>query len=54
MPEPPAEVQRSLGFIHQARGDKPAAREAFGKYLQARPDAGDAAMIQSYVRELGS
>jgi len=54
MPEPPAEVERSLGFIHQARGDKAAAREAFGKYLQAKPDAGDAAMIQSYVRELGT
>jgi beta-barrel assembly-enhancing protease len=54
MPQPPPEVQRSLGFIYQTRGDKPAARDAFGKYLQARPDAGDAAMIQSYVRELGS
>ncbi len=54
MPQSPAEVQRSLGFIYQGRGDKSAAREAFGKYLQAKPDAGDAAMIQSYVRELGS
>jgi predicted Zn-dependent protease len=54
IPEPPAEAQRSLGFIHQARGDRQAAREAFEKYLQAKPDAGDAAMIQSYVRELGS
>jgi predicted Zn-dependent protease len=54
MLQPPAEVDRSLGFIHQARGDKAAAREAFTKYLQAKPDAGDAAMIQSYVQELGS
>jgi predicted Zn-dependent protease len=54
MPASPAEVQRSLGFIRQARGDKPAAREAFTSYLQAKPDAGDAAMIQSYLRELGS
>jgi beta-barrel assembly-enhancing protease len=54
MPDPPPEVERSLGFIHQAHGDKPAAREAFTKYLQAKPDAGDAPMIQSYVQELGS
>ena len=54
MPEAPPEVQRSMGFICQARGDKPAARDAFARYLQAKPDAGDAAMIQSYLRELGS
>lgn len=54
MPQPPAEVERSLGFIHQGRGDKGAAREAFTKYLQAKPDAGDAGMIQSYLQELGS
>jgi len=54
MPEAPAEAQRSIGFIQQARGDKAAAREAFTKYLQARPDAGDATMIQSYLQELGS
>jgi predicted Zn-dependent protease len=54
MPQPPPEVQRSLGFIHQARNDKAAAREAFGRYLQAKPDAGDAAMIQAYVKELGT
>jgi len=54
MPQPPVEVQRSLGFIYQARGDRLAAREAFKKYLQAKPDAGDAAMIRSYVQELGS
>jgi len=54
MPQPPPEVQRSLGFIYQARGDKPAARDAFTRYLEGKPDAGDAAMIQSYVRELGS
>jgi predicted Zn-dependent protease len=52
--QPPPEINRSLGFIHQTRGDKAAAREAFGKYLQARPDAGDAPMIQSYVQELGT
>ena len=54
MPERPVEVDRSLGFIYQARGDKPAARDAFTRYLQAKPDAGDAMMIQSYLQELGS
>jgi regulator of sirC expression with transglutaminase-like and TPR domain len=43
-----------MGFIYQKRGDKGAAREAFGRYLQQKPDASDAAMIQSYLRELGS
>ena len=54
MPQPPAEVDRSMGFIYQKRGDKAAARDAFARYLQQKPDASDAAMIQSYVRELGS
>jgi predicted Zn-dependent protease len=54
MPQSPPEVQRSLGFIYQGRNDKGAAREAFGKYLRAKPDAGDAAMIQAYVKELGT
>jgi predicted Zn-dependent protease len=54
LPQPPAEVERARGFIYQARGDKAAAREAFGRYLLAKPDAGDAPMIQSYVQELGS
>ncbi len=50
----PPEVHRSLGFIYQARDDRPAARDAFAKYLQARPDAIDASMIQAYLRELGT
>jgi predicted Zn-dependent protease len=54
MQDPPAEVQRALGFIYQSRADRPAARQAFEKYLQAQPGAMDASMIQSYLSELGT
>jgi len=54
MAQCPPEVDRSLGFIRQSRGERAAAVQSFGRYLRASPDAADAPMIQSYIRELGS
>ena len=54
LPQCPPEADRSLGFLHQARGEKAAARASFERYLQAAPEASDAAMIHTYLQELQS
>jgi predicted Zn-dependent protease len=50
--QPPPDAFRSLGLAHRQRGDTSAAVQAFQKYLDLSPDAGDAGMIQSYMTEL--
>jgi regulator of sirC expression with transglutaminase-like and TPR domain len=52
LPNPPAQAHRSLGFLFRQQGDKAEALGAFGRYLQAAPDASDAGIIQSYLSEL--
>lgn len=51
--EPPA-LHRSLGYVYLQRADRPAARNSFKRYLDAAPQAADAALIQHYLTELGS
>jgi predicted Zn-dependent protease len=48
----PPETYRSLGLLQMKKGAKEAARLSFERYLEARPDAGDATMIQSYIEEM--
>lgn len=48
----PPELFRSLGLLHRKREDAAAANAAFGKYLALAPDAGDAALIQTYLTEV--
>lgn len=45
----PPEVWRSIGLVQRERGDHPAAREAFRRYLELRPEAEDALMIRSFL-----
>jgi predicted Zn-dependent protease len=48
----PPEAFRSLGLIHQQHGHKEAATQAFQSYLAKAPQAGDAAMVRSYLTDL--
>jgi predicted Zn-dependent protease len=48
----PSQAHRSLGFIHREQGRKADAADAFKKYLEAAPAAGDAGLVQSYLSEL--
>ena len=51
LPKAPAETFRSLGLLYR-RSDRAAAAEAFRTYLARAPQAGDAAMVRSYLEEL--
>lgn len=51
---PPAETFRALGLVHQQRQDRPAAVQAFERYLALDPDAPDAGMIKGAISELKS
>lgn len=53
LPGAPPEVHRALGVLHRKAGRLPEMREAFGRYLAARPEAGDAEMIRSYLKQGG-
>lgn len=53
LPAAPPEVHRALGILHRKAGRLPEMREAYGRYLTARPDAEDAEMIRSYLKEGG-
>lgn len=53
LPGAPPEVHRALGVLHRKAGRLPEMREAFGRYLAARPDAEDAEMIRSYLKQGG-
>ena len=48
----PAETHRSLGFVYWDSGEDGKAAESFRTFLALQPDAGDAAMIQSYIDKL--
>ncbi|MEJ8838917.1 M48 family metalloprotease [Ramlibacter sp. AN1133] len=52
LPKPPAEAFRSLGLVHKQRNEPVAAAQAFQSYLAQAPQAGDAAMVRSYLTEL--
>lgn len=49
----PPELYRSLGMLHRQAGDEAAAAQAFKRYLSLKPEAEDAAMIRSYIKEGG-
>ena len=48
----PPELFRSLGLLHQRREDAAGAIGAFERYLAAAPEAGDAGLIKTYLKEL--
>jgi len=50
--EPP-ETHRSLGAIYWSRKQSPEAKASYERYLQLAPGAPDAAMIRSYLEEIG-
>ena len=50
--EAPPELFRSLGLLHRKRDQVAAANAAFEKYLAMAPEAGDAALIKTYLREV--
>ena len=50
----PAETHRGLGLIYRARKQPVDARASFERYLNAAPNAVDAAFIKAYLIELGS
>ena len=45
-------MHRTRAYIHQSRGDKAAARDAFERYLEQAPQSPDAGMIRNYLAEL--
>lgn len=47
----PAETFRAMGMVHRQTGEADAARQAFKRYLAAKPAAADAEMIQTYIKE---
>jgi beta-barrel assembly-enhancing protease len=51
LPGVPPEVHRSVGMLHQKAGRIPEMKEAYTRYLQAKPAAEDADMIRSYLDE---
>jgi predicted Zn-dependent protease len=52
-PDPPAETWRALGLTQLRLGAREEARAGLRRYLQARPDAEDRAMILDHLRSLG-
>jgi hypothetical protein len=48
--EPP-QTHRSLGLVHRARNELPAAKASFQRYLELDPQAPDASMIKTYLEE---
>ncbi|MFN0183586.1 MAG: tetratricopeptide repeat protein [Aquabacterium sp.] len=47
----PAQTYRAIGLIERQAGRKAEAVQAFERYLREAPDAPDAALIQSFVKE---
>jgi beta-barrel assembly-enhancing protease len=45
----PAEVHRSLGYLHHSRDNGERARESFARYIEKAPAAADAALIKSLL-----
>jgi predicted Zn-dependent protease len=52
LPGTPPDALRKKGLLHRERGEMPAAREAFERFLALDPTAIDAGLIRVYVREL--
>jgi regulator of sirC expression with transglutaminase-like and TPR domain len=51
--EPP-ETHRGLGMIYRKREQRVEARSSLARYLELAPEGTDAAMIRSYLEELGT
>jgi beta-barrel assembly-enhancing protease len=47
----PAQVHRSIGYIHQKREQTAEARAAFSIYIERAPAAPDAGLIKTYINE---
>ena len=45
----PPEAWRGLGLVLRRAGDQPGAAQAFRRYLERAPQAGDAALVRSYL-----
>ncbi len=52
LPDPPAAAWREQGMLLRTKGDTAGAAGALRNYLQAAPDAGDAALIRHYLTRL--
>jgi predicted Zn-dependent protease len=50
--EPP-ETHRGLAAVHRARNQVPEAKASLQRYLELAPNAPDAAMMKSYLEEMG-
>lgn len=50
--EAPAEVHRALGLLWMKAGERQRARDAFVRYLDARPDADDREIVRAYLTRL--
>jgi tetratricopeptide (TPR) repeat protein len=50
----PAATHRSLGLLLRQRNEVAEARSSFEKYLEKAPDAPDAALIKTYLAEMGT
>jgi predicted Zn-dependent protease len=50
----PAESHRGLGAVYRARKQMPEAKASYQRYLELAPAAPDAAMIKSYLEEIGT
>jgi predicted Zn-dependent protease len=51
--EPP-EAHRSLGTVYWSRKQAPEAKASYQRYLELTPNAPDAAMVKSYLEEIGT
>jgi len=51
---PQPQAFRGIGLLARQRGQKEDARQAFARYVELAPEAPDAALIKSYLEELGS
>lgn len=51
LPGAPPEVYRALGRMHRKAGRTEEMKQAYARYLQLRPDAEDADMVRSYLKE---
>lgn len=51
-PQPPAAAWREQGMLLRDRGDRPGAIASLRRYLEAAPDADDAALVKHYLTKL--
>ena len=50
MPGAPAELYRSMGLLERQLGRQAESRASFARYLELKPEAPDAALIERYVK----